>query len=287
VAAVKLCVPCLNVLNTGAGTLCVRCKRRVAAVLQGAAENEHPRWPPFWVPEEGEAVGVPGMTRMGKSSFQKAWQRWLMDRAVCVYAWDPAREMSIHGLELERTPRGPLQTQVTVSELEAAPALLRKVEVGAKRPAVAIVPDSEYPIREERAADFVRAMKVMLPNKVKGDCVLFLGECGLLEGDRAAEEMMVEIATTWGKEGVASAWDTQCTSMVPDRARRQWRTLVAFKQVDVNDRQANTRLVSRRFAKAVRELPPHTALLADRLNPGEWDDDDDVSPEETGAEAAA
>jgi hypothetical protein len=283
VAAVKLCASCLKAIETGKGALCVKCKRHLTPLLTSTGKPS--KWPAFWVPEEGEAIGVPGMSGMGKSTLEKAWAHFLMAEGVTVYWWDPAREASVHGMPRARAPLGPLLTQVTVGELEEDPGLLCQVEAGAKRPAVAITPDKEYPGREERAADFVRVMQLILPNKPKGDCVLFIGECGLLEGHREAEEVQVEVATTWRKEDVAAVFDTQSTSMVPDRARRQWKTIVAFKQVDGNDRQALTKLVSRGFSEAVKDLPPHACVVADRMNPSEWEEN--LEPGESGADEAA
>jgi hypothetical protein len=173
-----------------------------------------------------------------------------------------------------------------VSDLEIAPGRwLEFVADGATAPATAIVPDIERPTRQQRAEDFVRAMTLFIANKPKGDCVLFLAECGLLEGESAAEEMLEEIATTWRKDGVSVVFDTQAVSAVPDRARRQWGTVVAFKQVDVNDRTALTRLATRRFAEAVSELPPYACLMADRMNLAAWKENRE--PGEAGAEEAA
>ncbi|SEU36929.1 hypothetical protein SAMN05443639_12315 [Stigmatella erecta] len=238
-------------------THCAACNQR----LPGASDWEPPE---LWVPEEGEFVGVVGMTRMGKSTWLKRWLKYLMAQEVTVYTWDPAREYSRHGLRRERTPLGPLLTQVTVSEVLAEPELLRVVEPDAELPAVAIVPNEVRPRRVDIAAGFAQAVPLILEHAPKGRVVLVVEECGLLEGNRQAEELLQEIATTWGKEDLAAAFASQATSQVPDRCRRQWRKVVAFRQVDTNDRAALTRLVSGGFSQRVARLRPHECVLADR-----------------------
>jgi hypothetical protein len=236
---------------------CPECRQR----LPGTSEWEAPE---LWVPEEGEFVGVVGMTRMGKSTWLKRWLKYLMEQEVTVYVWDPAREYSRHGLRRERTPLGPLLTQVTVSEVLEKPEELRVVEFGAEAPAVAIVPDDVRARRVDIAAGFAQAVPLILEHAPKGRVVLVVEECGLLEGNRQAEELLQEIATTWGKEDLAAAFASQATSQVPDRCRRQWRKLVAFRQVDLNDRAALTRLVNSDFSQRAARLAPHECVLADR-----------------------
>jgi hypothetical protein len=279
-----MCAPCLKALEKGEARLCVRCRRALAQLLAEREEGE--KWPPFWVLEPGEAVLVPGMSGMGKSTFEKAWTAHMMEEGVPVYWWDAMREASIHGVPRVHAPLGPLLTQVTVSDLETDPGWLAWVEKGAKAQALAIVPDNKHPSRAERAADFVRAMGLVIRNKPEGDCVLFVAECGLLEGESEAEEVLGEIASSWRKEGVAAVFDTQSAYMVPVRAREQVRTVVAFKQVGSNDRRAVKDLATQRFSDAVKKLPPHRALLADRMDLSAWEGDDN-GPEEAGAEEAA
>jgi hypothetical protein len=245
-------------------------------------------WTPEpWVPNPGEWIGVPGMSGMGKSTFGKAVMAFLLEEGINQFGWDPAREMSVMGTEREDAPLGPMTLQVTVSELEDDPGLLRKVKPGTSAVAVAIVPDEEFPTRQQRADEFVRAMNLLLPNKPDGQFVLHIEEAGLLEDNAAAEMVQVEIATTWRKYGGSGFWYTQSTSMVPDKARRQWRKLVSFAQRDANDLQALSKLVAPRFAAAVKRLQEYQCVFADRMNCEQWDSANDDVPEEAGAEDAA
>lgn len=281
----KLCGPCLKALSGGQERpLCLACKRKLKAVLAEAG-GQAP-WPELWVPEPGEACLVAGMSGMGKSTLEKEWMAVLMAAGVHVFSWDAMREMSVQGEEWEQAEKGPLHAQLTASDLEAAPRdNLLFMEAGAKVHAMAIVPDKLYPSRSERAADFVRAMSLFIANKPKGRCVLLITEAGLLEGESDAEEMLAEICTTWRKAGVSPIIDTQSAYAVPVRARAQVKTVLSFKQIDDNDRNALKRLASQKYADAVKNLPPFHCLLADRMNLGTWEEDS--APDEAGANAAA
>ncbi|HVG57668.1 MAG TPA: hypothetical protein VNA24_03885 [Hyalangium sp.] len=204
-----------------------------------------------------------------------------------VFAFDAMREMSAEGMDWEEAEKGPLHMQLTVSDLEGDPRdNLAYVQEGAKAGAIAIVPDKLFPDRSERAADFVRAMRLFIANKPKGRCVLLITEAGLLEGEPEAEETLAEIATTWRKAGVSPIFDTQSAWAVPVRARDQVRTVLSFKQIGENDRRALRSLVTPMYSEAVKDLPKFHCLLADRLDLSPWEDAE-AAPEKPGANAAA
>jgi DNA helicase HerA-like ATPase len=279
----KLCGPCVKALGNGQERICLTCKRKLRELLSERGEGE--QWPELWVPEPGEAVLIAGMSGMGKSTFEKAQAAHIMKEGVDFFAWDAMREMSVEGEDWEGAQKGPLHMQLTVSDLEGSPRdNLAYVQEGAKAGAIAIVPDKLFPDRSERAADFVRAMRLFIANKPRGNCVLLVTESGLLEGEAEAEEMLAEIATTWRKAGVSPIFDTQSAYGLPVRARDQVKTVVSFKQIGENDRRALKSLVSQRYSDAVSRLKPFCCLLADRMDLDAWSED---APEKPGANAAA
>jgi hypothetical protein len=281
----KLCADCITALGRPSGVLCLRCEREVRMRLtERGQKSQAQRWPKLWVPAAGEAVGVAGLTGMGKSEFEKALTAFIIEKGTPVYWWDAMREGSREGIARESTPLGPLRHQLTVKELEYLTSEnLACVAEDARAPAIALVPNASKPKRAERAADFCRGMELFIEHKPKGPCVLFITECGLLEGDADAEELLGEMATTWRKEQVGLVFDLQMISQLPDRARRQLLTIVAFRQVDTFDRRRMKELVSKRYADAVSALPPRHCLLADRLNPQEWEDTADQAAAEDAA----
>jgi hypothetical protein len=268
--------------------LCAECQCKECQARREVRKALHTvERPKGWVPEEGEWTLVAGVTRMGKSTWLKEVEAFLMAQGICVIKWDPQREGSRHGIKRENTPLGPLQTQLTVSELEEDDdehELLLSIEGDAKEPAIAIVCDEERPTREEVADGFVRAMRHVLRYAPGGLVVLVIEEIGLLEGNEAAEKMIEEITFSAGKDGFCGFLASQSTGMVPVRARSNCRKVVSFKQLDDNDLVALTRLVAPKFSRIVGRLERHQCVMADRMERHLWRDD---APEEAGAEDAA
>lgn len=258
--------------------LCAECQCKDCRARRDAARGA--QGIDYWMPEPGECIAVPGMSGTGKSTWGKGLMAFLAEQGVTQYGWDPSREMSEHGIERETQPLGPMKYQATVSELEDRPELLEEL-AGAS---LAIVPDDKYPGRKERADDFCRGMRLLLPNKPKGLVVVHIEECGLLEDEAEAETLLVEIATTWRKEGAAVVFYMQSISQLPSLARKGLRTVVAHAQRDRYDRQALSDLVSPRYARAVMKLQKFQCLYANRMDGDAWADDG--GPEETGADDA-
>lgn len=204
---------------------------------------------PFWEPECWERLGVGGMTRRGKSALMKAFCRFLMKKGRRLIVADIDDEYSPEGVEREDCWLGPLRQRVTVRELlalvQAGDDILHREDL-----ALAIVPEDPTEDPEAVAAQLV----AIAPHLRDAPPLVMLFEELGYWGEYAAP-MLHAAAARWGKRGHVPVFIGQCLTDCPEKARKQWSTVITAQQVKESDLIFLQRQAGRRARMTVGRLP--------------------------------
>ena len=211
----------------------------------------------YRLPEYGESFGIIGVTQHGKSSWAKAWVKYLLSKGYSVIVWDPADEWHVNARGRRFCKPGPLQHSVTVSELLRDP----RKHLSKKRISLAVRPDDIYADEKTIAEQFTEFVQWVRRATPEGVPLFFvIDECNLLL--KHAGSALSDIAERWAKEEIVPCFVGQrWTHFSPDvRAQLAW--LVAFKQVKESDLRFLRTEVGSDFAAALPTLEPGAYRVA-------------------------
>lgn len=229
----------------------------------------------FFVPDTSRKFLAVGMSRMGKSDWGKDFSEYLLGEGEAVVTWDVEREYSVHGIPREGCRLGPLAEQVTTSEFlrRVRSPLESENEWFLKHPiSVAVVPDNPDATGKELAKELASWLPYV---RERGKVHLKLEEVGAY--GEWAEDLLQEVVTRWGKDGVVPYLYAQQMTMVPPSPRSGCTDLISFRQYKRSDLEHAAREYGPAFAsqlpllrrKQLKRADPVRAALERmaRMNP--------------------